>query len=141
MTYMATPYIRTPALGVMKFTILVDPSYIHSLSDLCLKLVKKIFTGIMHFQYMTQMATPKHKNSCPGGHENYNFYRPFLVIITIYLVCLIYSQEQRRRFFKKYINFKLFTTKFPPLGMGIMKYTISCLLILQMILTNYFLSS
>ena len=42
MTYMATPKIGTPALGVMKFTILVDPS---------------------------------------------------LVIITIYLVCLIYAWE------------------------------------------------
>ena len=26
MTYLVTPNIRTPALGVMKFTILVDPS-------------------------------------------------------------------------------------------------------------------
>ena len=24
------------------------------------------------------MATPKHKNPCPGGHEIYNFGRPFL---------------------------------------------------------------
>ena len=22
---------------------------------------------------MTYMAKPKHKNPCPGGHENYNF--------------------------------------------------------------------
>ena len=28
MTYMATTNIRTPALGVMKFTILLDPSFV-----------------------------------------------------------------------------------------------------------------
>ena len=39
--------IRTPALVVMKFTILVDPFYIHSLSDLCLGVQKKIFIGKM----------------------------------------------------------------------------------------------
>ena len=27
---------------------------------------------------MTYLATPKHKNSCPGGHEIYNFVGPFL---------------------------------------------------------------
>ena len=27
---------------------------------------------------MTYMTTPLHKNSCPGGHEIYNFGRPFL---------------------------------------------------------------
>ena len=66
----------------MKFTILVDPSFviinILSLSDLCLGVEKKIFKEIMHFHYMTYMATPLHKNPCPGGHEIYNFGRPFL---------------------------------------------------------------
>ena len=28
--------------------------------------------------YMTYMAPPQHKNPCPGGHEIYNFGRPFL---------------------------------------------------------------
>ena len=28
MTYMATPYTRIPQPGVMKFTILVDPSFV-----------------------------------------------------------------------------------------------------------------
>ena len=40
---------------------------------------------------MTYMATSKHKNPCPGGHEIYNFGRPFLChhyYIIIYLVCL-----------------------------------------------------
>ena len=52
---MATPNIRTPAAGVMKFTILVDPSfgrhyYIIRLSGLCLG-VKKILKIIIHFHY------------------------------------------------------------------------------------------
>ena len=58
---MATPNIRTPDLGVKKFTILVDPSFVIitllSLSDLCLG-VEKIFKDIKHFHYMTYMATP-----------------------------------------------------------------------------------
>ena len=53
---MATPNIRTPDLGVKKFTILVDPSFVIitllSLSDLCLG-VEKIFKDIKHFHYMT----------------------------------------------------------------------------------------
>ena len=32
----------------------------------------------MHFQYITYIATPERKNPCPGGHESYNFGRPFL---------------------------------------------------------------
>ena len=41
---------------------------------------------------------------------------PTLVNITIYLNCLIYAWESRRRFLKKYTNFTLFTQKLPPLG-------------------------
>ena len=57
---------------------------------------------------------------------------PFLVIITIYSVCLTYAQEWRR-FLKKYINLTLFTPKLSSLGNGLMKYTISCLLTQQML--------
>mgnify|MGYP003692425057 CR=1 FL=1 len=39
---------------------------------------KKIFKEMMHFHYMTYMATPYYKNPCPEGHEIYNFGRPFL---------------------------------------------------------------
>ena len=49
-----------------------------SLSDLCLGVKEKIFKEIMHFHYMTYMATPMYKNPCPGGHEIYNFGRSFL---------------------------------------------------------------
>ena len=74
----------------------------------------------MLFYYMTYMNTPQHKNPCQGGHEIYNFGRPFLGhhYQPIYLVCLIFVWEQRRRFFKKYINYSRFTPKLPPLGSG-----------------------
>ena len=42
---------------------------------------------------------------------------PSLVIITTCLVCLINAWEWRR-FFKKHINFTLFTPKLPPLWVG-----------------------
>ena len=51
--------------------------YIFGLSDLCLGVEKKIFKEIMHFYYMTYMATPWHKNPCPWGHEIYNSGSPF----------------------------------------------------------------
>ena len=50
--------------------------YILSLFDLCLGVKKKMFKEILHFHYMTYMATPKHTNPCLGGHENFG--RPFL---------------------------------------------------------------
>ena len=54
---------KPPAPGVMKFTIFGRPFlghhyYILGLSDLCLGVEKKIFKEIMHFYYMTYMATP-----------------------------------------------------------------------------------
>ena len=39
---------------------------------------------------------------------------PSLVIITIHLIC----PGVEKKIFKKYINFTLFTTKLPPLGVG-----------------------
>ena len=110
--------------------------YILSLSDLCLG-VKKIFKGTMHFHFMTYIATPQHKNPCPGGHEIYNFVDPSLVMITIHLVCLNHAPEKRRRLLEKYINFTLFIPKLHPIGMGIMKFTIPCLLSLRMLHTKF----
>ena len=40
------------------------------------------------------------------------------------------------KIFKKYINFALFTPKIPPFEVGVMKFTISCLLTLQTLHTN-----
>ena len=60
---------------------------------------------------------------------------PFLDIITMHLV---YKYEPCPRVEKKkYINFTLFTPKLPPLGAGPMKFTISCLLTLQMLHTKF----
>ena len=57
------PSARTPAQGVMKVTILVDPSLvIITIYLVCLINVleerRKFLKGIMHFHYMTYMATP-----------------------------------------------------------------------------------
>ena len=63
------------------------------------------------------MATPLHKNPCPGGHEI--FLDRFLVIIIIHLVCMDHAPEKRRRFFfLKYIYFTLFTQILPPFEVG-----------------------
>ena len=54
----------------------------------------------MHFHFMTYMPKPQHKNPCPGVMKLPILVDRSLVIITIYLVYLIYAWEQRRRFFK-----------------------------------------
>ena len=65
---------------------------------------------------------------------------PFLVTNTIHLVysepCPLSREED---FVKKYVNFTLFTSKLPSLavGGGVMEYTISCLLTLQMLHTKF----
>ena len=62
---------------------------------------------------------------------------PSFVIITTYLVCLIYAWELRRRFLKQYSNFTRLTPKLPPLWVGGHEITISCLLTLQMLHTKF----
>ena len=69
--YMNSTQHKNPCPGVMKFTILVDPSLVNiTLYIVCLinnwEQRRKIFKAIMHFHYMTYMATPQHKNPCPG---------------------------------------------------------------------------
>ena len=90
---MATPQHKNPCHRGHKRSYCGRPclgyhNYIVSLTDVCLEVKKKIFKGIMHFHYMTYMATPYHKNSCPGGHKSYNFGRPFLVIHYYILIFL-----------------------------------------------------
>ena len=90
MTCMATPLHK----NLMKFTILVDPSFVIiiiypvlNLSDLCpvYRRSKEIY-----FHYM---AMPQHKNPCSRGHEIYNFGSLYLEHhYYIYLVCLIYAK-------------------------------------------------
>ena len=82
MTYMATPNIRTPALGVMKLSI---------------------------SNYMTYMATPLQKTPCPGGHESHNFSRPFLghhyYILRLSDLCL----GVKEKIFKEIMHFHYMT--------------------------------
>ena len=64
---------------------------------------------------MTYMATPQHKNPWPGGHEIYNFGKPFFgyhLLHTWFVWSMPGSKEDN--FFKKYSNFTLFTPKLPP---------------------------
>ena len=43
------------------------------------------------------MATPKHKNPCPGGHESHNFGRSFLVyhyhILSLSDLCMVVEKK------------------------------------------------
>ena len=76
-------------------------------------LINYILNYIKHFHYMTCMAMPLHKNPCPGGHEIYNFSRPFLVIISLPDPC---PRVGKIFFLKKYTNFTLFIAKLSPFG-------------------------
>ena len=64
------------------------------------------------------MAMPHHVNPCWGVMKFTIFVDLFLVIITIYLVCMNHATKYRKIFFKKYINSTLFTPKSPPLMLG-----------------------
>ena len=97
MTYMATPKRKNPCPGGHEIYNFGRPFLGHhysilSLSNICLGVEQKIFEEIINFHYMTHMATPQHKNPCPGGHEIYNFGRPFLrhdyYIFSLFDLCL-----------------------------------------------------
>ena len=63
---------------------------------------------------------------------------PFVIINTVYSVCLIFAQEiYERRFLIKDINFTLFTPKSSPFGVGVKNLNISCLPTQQMIHTKF----
>ena len=69
---------------------------------------------------MTYMATPQHKNPCPGGHEIYNFGRPFLgyhyYILGLSDQCL----GVEKKIFQEIHQFYIFYPKItpPPFGWG-----------------------
>ena len=54
-----------------------------------------------------------------------------------YLLCLKHASEYRRMYFQKYVNFTPFSSKLPPLVVGVLKFTIACLLSLQMLQTKF----
>ena len=81
MTYMATPWHKTPSPVGMTSIIKVYPSLvIITLYLVCLVLVveKKIVKEIIHFHYITYMAASKHMNHCPRGHWICNWNRIFI---------------------------------------------------------------
>ena len=92
-------------------------------------------TELMRVRFsIDYMATPLHKNLCPGGHEI--FLDRFLVIIIIHWVCMDHAPEKRRRFFFfKNTSILYFLPKYylPLRWGGVMKFTVSCLLTIRML--------
>ena len=87
---MTTPQHKTPCIegdSIYNFCRLFPDHHYYtlSLSDLCLSEEKKILKEIMHFHYITHMATLLHKNPCPGVMKYSIFVDPSLDIITIYV--------------------------------------------------------
>ena len=85
------------------------------------------------------MATPLHKNPCPGGHEIYNFGRPFLghyyYTLSLYGLC---PRVEKKIFFSEIHQFyTLLPQNYFPLGLRAMKFTISCRLTLKMLHTKF----
>ena len=78
----------------------------------------------MHFHYMTYMATPQHKNPCPGGDEIYKFGRPFLgyhnYILSLSVLCL----GVEMKIFKGILHFHYMTYMGKPPPQGFMKFTV-----------------
>ena len=94
---------RTTAPGVMKFKFVVHRSldfyyYILSLSKLYLGAEKENLKEIMHFRYMTYLATPQYKNPCPGVKKFKHLVDPSLVIIILHLICP-HNVLEKRSFF------------------------------------------
>ena len=63
MNYLAMPWHKNHFPGVMKFTVLVDPSSdIITIPSVCLICAwekrRRFFKEIMYFHYITYMATP-----------------------------------------------------------------------------------
>ena len=85
---------------------------------------------------MTYMATPQHKNPCPGSHEIYKFGRPFFGH-DCYTLSLYGPRTGAEKIFMKYINFTLFTQNYLPLGWRSWNLQNYCLLTLQMRHTKF----
>ena len=66
---------------------------------------------------MTYMATPYHTNPCPGGHEIYNFGRPFLCY-HYYTLSLSEPCPSLENIFKEIHQLYNFYPKITPLGVG-----------------------
>ena len=83
---------------------------------------------------MTFKATPYHKNPCPGGHEIYNFLGHHYYILGLSDQCL---GVEKTIYFRNTAILHFLPQNSLPLGWGVIKYTISCLLTLQMLHTKF----
>ena len=93
MCHIATPSIKKHyprGHEIYKFgkPFLGHHTYTLSLFDLCLKVEKTIVKELMHYNYMSFMTEPNKMTSVPGVMEFHNVVEPFLVLITLHLVCL-----------------------------------------------------
>ena len=79
------------------------------------------------------MATPLHLNPCPGGHKIYNFGRPFRGNHHYTLSLSEPCPWVEKKIFQEIQQFYTFYPKITSLWVGVMKFTISCLLTLQML--------
>ena len=86
---------KNPCPRVHKIYNLVDSSLVITpINLLCLLYAwekrRRFLKEIMHFHYMTDMATPLHKKRFPVVMKFTILVGPPLVIITIYLFCMDY---------------------------------------------------
>ena len=110
------PSIRTIALGVMNFMILVDHSLvILSMPDLCSGVEEGTFREMMHFHYLTNMTRPYHKHH--EGHEIYKCCGPFLGNY-YYIPSLSDLCRKRRRFLKKTSKLHFLIQNYASFGEG-----------------------
>ena len=111
--------------------------YILSLSDLCLGVKTKILKEIMHFHYMTNMATPQNKNPCPRGQEMFNVCRPLLGY-HFFILGLSDQCPGVEKKIKKLYQFYIFYLEIisPWVGADVMKLTIAYLHAQQMLHTQ-----
>ena len=74
---------------------------------------------------------PQHMNPCPGGHEINNFGKtlPWSLLLNTKFVWTM-PRRGKEDFLK---NTPILPQNYLPLGLGAMKFTISCLLTLQML--------
>ena len=107
--------------------------YILGLSDLCLGVEKNILKEIMHSLHDLNDHAPK-QEALPQGSLNLQFQLtlPYSWLLHTWGVWYIPGSRE-----EKYSNFTLFTKKLPPLQVGIIKLTNSCLLTVQMPHTKF----
>ena len=95
----------------------------------------------MHFHYMTYIATTQHKNLYPGGHEIYNFGRPFFshhcYTLILFEPCLVVEKNFFLTEIHQCYTFYPKITSPWGVGGGVMKFRTSCLLTLQMLHTKF----